>query len=718
MMTAPQARPAVSPLIAGASAPEPAPLLAPLLDVRGLTISYGNARGTLRAASDVGFAIRPGEVMGLVGESGSGKSTIAMAILDLLGGGGRVDSGEILFDGTDLRKLPASERRALRGDRIAAVFQDPFTSLNPALTVGRQIAEPLIQHKGLSPRQAAVRVEELLAEVGIRDPRRVAAAYPHELSGGMQQRALIATALGCEPKLLILDEPTTALDVTVEARIIELLAKLCDSHKLSALFVSHNLGIVNRICQTVTVLYGGVVVETGATGRVLSRPAHPYSKGLVAALPRITADRRHRLPSIPGTVAKLSGPPAACVFAPRCPFAEETCRSRPQAMLTDGDGDGDGVRCWKADTLANTPWPDEEAGASRPPGTKVAKTETRSAPLVEVEHLRKIYGASRSILPWLRRAGTVAVEDVSFTIGRGEVVGVVGESGSGKSTIGRALLALTEPSAGTVLFDGADLTQQVKRGDQTLRRRAQLVFQNSAASLNPRKTVGAAMDRPLVLAGRADAEERRKTVAGLLTRVGLPAAYADRFPHELSGGERQRVNIARALATDPDFVVCDEAVSALDVSVQANILNLLAELRDEMGLSYLFITHDIAVVSHIADRVLVVYGGTICEEGPIDRVLRPPYHPYTEALLSAVPRLAEDGQEAPRILLEDAATAPGGRGCAFAARCPRKLGVVCDDQAPPVHETADGHRIACHIPLATLSERAAVFPELAGDVQH
>jgi peptide/nickel transport system ATP-binding protein len=334
---------------------------------------------------------------------------------------------------------------------------------------------------------------------------------------------------------------------------------------------------------------------------------------------------------------------------------------------------------------------------------------------VEVDHLRKVYGASRSILPWLRRAGTVAVEDVSFTVGRGEVVGVVGESGSGKSTIGRALLALTEPSAGTVLFDGADLTRQVKQGDQDLRRRAQLVFQNSAASLNPRKTVGDAMDRPLVLAGRADAEERRKTVAGLLTRVGLPAAYADRYPHELSGGERQRVNIARALATDPDFVVCDEAVSALDVSVQANILNLLAELRDEMGLSYLFITHDIAVVSHIADRVLVVYGGTICEEGPTGRVLRPPYHPYTEALLSAVPRLAEDGQEAPRILLEDAAPTPGGQGCAFAARCPRKLGAVCDEQAPPVHRTDDGHRIACHIPLATLAERAAVFPELAGD---
>ncbi len=699
-MTAP-ATLSPSPLPASASATA-------LLEVRNLTISYGNARGTLRAASDVSFAIRPGEVMGLVGESGSGKSTVAMAILDLLGEGGRIESGEILFEGTDLRRLPAARRQALRGDRIAAVFQDPFTSLNPALTVGRQIAEPLIQHKGFTPRQAAPRVEELLAEVGIREPGRVARSYPHQLSGGMQQRVLIATALGCDPKLLILDEPTTALDVTVEARIIELLAGLCESHHLSALFVSHNLGIVNRICGSVCVLYGSEVVETGRTREVLARPVHPYTKGLVAALPRITAGQRHRLPSIPGTVSKLAGAPEACVFAPRCPFAEEACRSLPQALCTDDAGNS--VRCWKAEALAGTPWPEDEAAVQ---ARKVLPS--RSAPLVDVKGLRKVYGGGRSILPWLRHEGTVAVDDVSFTVSRGEVVGVVGESGSGKSTIGRSLLALIEPSAGTVLFDGADFVKQAKQGDRELRRRAQLVFQNSAASLNPRKTVGNAVERPLVLAGRQSEAERRDTVAKLLTRVGLPSAYADRYPHELSGGERQRVNIARALATDPEFVVCDEAVSALDVSVQANILNLLAELRDEMGLSYLFITHDIAVVAHIADRVLVVYGGTICEEGPIAQVLQPPYHPYTEALLSAVPRLAgpEDGPEPERILLEDATAPPGGGGCAFRARCPRKRGTICDEHAPPVQTTGDGHRIACHIPLSELAERAPIFPELA-----
>ncbi|CAO3419920.1 dipeptide ABC transporter ATP-binding protein [Azospirillum doebereinerae] len=684
---------------------------APLLDVRNLTIRYNTARGPLRAVSDVSFTIRPGEVLGLVGESGSGKSTVAMAVLDLLGEGGRIESGEILFDGTDLRRLDPARRRELRGDRIAAVFQDPFTSLNPALTIVRQISEPLIEHKGFSARQAATRAEELLAEVGIREPRRVAQSYPHQLSGGMQQRVLIATALGCDPKLLILDEPTTALDVTVEARIIELLAKLCESHHLSGLFVSHNLGIVNQLCGSVCVLYGSEVVETGRTGEVLANPIHPYTKGLVAALPRITAGRRHRLPSIPGTVSKLGGAPTACVFAPRCPFAEDTCRSTPQTLQTDVNGDA--VRCWKAQALLGMPWPQDDKPAPTP-----RERAKRTAPLVEVKGLRKVFGANRSILPWLRREGTAAVDDVSFTIGHGEVVGVVGESGSGKSTIGRALLALIEPSAGTVLFDGADFIKQAKEGNRDLRRRAQLVFQNSAASLNPRKTIGNAIERPLILAGRQGETERRGQVEKLLARVGLPTVYADRYPHELSGGERQRVNIARALASDPEFVVCDEAVSALDVSVQANILNLLGDLRDEMGLSYLFITHDIAVVSHIADRVLVVYGGTICEEGPIAQILRPPYHPYTEALLSAVPQLPGPGEGAQRerILLEDATSPPGGVGCAFRARCPRKLGAVCDEKAPPIRTAADGHRIACHIPLEELAGRAPVFPGLAPEL--
>jgi peptide/nickel transport system ATP-binding protein len=334
---------------------------------------------------------------------------------------------------------------------------------------------------------------------------------------------------------------------------------------------------------------------------------------------------------------------------------------------------------------------------------------------LEIDGLRKVFEAGRSILPWRRRSGTVAVDNVSFTVKRGEVVGLVGESGSGKSTIGRSILALIEPSAGSVMFDGVDFVEQAKHGDRNLRRRAQLVFQNSAASLNPRKTVGEAVARPLALAGLKDPQARRDKVVKLLTRVGLPVHYADRYPHELSGGERQRVNIARALASDPEFIVCDEAVSALDVSVQANILNLLAELRDEFGLAYLFITHDIAVIAHIADRVLVIYSGALCEEGPVGRVLRPPYHPYTEALLSAVPRLAgpKDGPQPARILLEDSQTTGTG-GCVFRDRCPRKLGAVCDERAPPIQTAADGHRIACHIPASVLAENPPVFPDLVG----
>jgi peptide/nickel transport system ATP-binding protein len=678
----------------------------PVLDVRNLTISYTSARGTQRAVTDVNLSVMPGEVVGLVGESGSGKSTVAMAVLDLLGEDGVIESGDIRFEGVDLQTLSATERRALLGHRIGSVFQDPFTSLNPAYTVGDQIAEPLIRHKGLSAAQAAPRVEELLAEVGIREPGRIARSYPHQLSGGMQQRALIATAISCEPKFLILDEPTTALDVTVEAKIIELLASLCERHKLAALFVSHNLGIVNRLCSSICVLYGSQIVETGRTRDVLADPVHPYTKGLIAALPHITAERHQRLPSIPGTVGKAAAMPTACVFAARCPFVEETCRNQAQALRKSAGGRD--TRCWKSDALKDAPWPTQAGLAA---ARKAPSQQT--APLIEVEGLCKTFDGGRALLPWRRRSGTVAVDDVSFTIERGEVLGLVGESGSGKSTIGRSILALIEPSAGKVTFDGADFVTRAREGDRELRRRAQLVFQNSAASLNPRKTVGDAIARPLVLSGLTEANARRAKVAELLSRVGLPVHYAERYPHELSGGERQRVNIARALASEPEFIVCDEAVSALDVSVQANILNLLSELRDELGLAYLFITHDIAVISHIADRVLVIYGGTLCEEGPIERILRPPYHPYTEALLSAVPRLAraKDGPERPRILLEDSMVATSG-GCIFRGRCPRKRGAVCDEQAPPVQTAADGHRIACHIPVAELAAGAPVFPDL------
>jgi peptide/nickel transport system ATP-binding protein len=679
----------------------------PVLEIRNLTINYASARGTLRAVTDVSLSIMPGEVMGLVGESGSGKSTVAMAVLDLLGEDGVIESGDILFEGTDLRELPATDRRALLGSRIGSVFQDPFTSLNPAYTVGDQIAEPLIRHKGLSTGEAAARVEALLAEVGIREPHRIARSYPHQLSGGMQQRALIATAISCEPKFMILDEPTTALDVTVEAKIIELLASLCERHSLSALFVSHNLGVVNRLCGSVCVLYGSQVVETGRTRDILARPAHPYTKGLIAALPHITAERHQRLPSIPGTVGKLAGAPQACVFAPRCPFAEDTCRNRPQTLTENAIGRS--ARCWKTDALVTTPWPAD----ATPVAFRTAPAREAAA-LIKVDGLCKTFDAGRSILPWRQRASTVAVDNVSFDIARGEVLGLVGESGSGKSTIGRSILALIEPTAGAVRFDGVDFIRQARAGDRDLRRRAQLVFQNSAASLNPRKTVGDAIARPLTLAGLHDVRTRRERVGELLTRVGLPAYYAERYPHELSGGERQRVNIARALASEPDFIVCDEAVSALDVSVQANILNLLSTLRDELGLAYLFITHDIAVISHIADRVLVIYGGALCEEGPIARVLRPPYHPYTEALLSAVPRLRRtpDEPEGTRILLEDAAKQNPG-GCVFSARCPRKCGAVCDEQVPPLQTAADGHRIACHIPVTELAKGRPVFPDLA-----
>jgi peptide/nickel transport system ATP-binding protein len=475
------------------------------------------------------------------------------------------------------------------------------------------------------------------------------------------------------------------------------------------LFVSHNLGIVDRLCRRICVLYGGEVVESGATSAILAAPSHPYTKGLVASLPRIAVQRRSRLPSIPGSFERSAAGPEGCAFAPRCPFVETSCRALPQSLLPTGRGGL--ARCWKSDRLAATPWPSPPASAREP-------QPVREVPLIEVNDLSKVYsqggflasirlertadGRRRLVR---RPAATVAVGGVSFTIGRGEVVGLVGESGSGKSTIGRGILGLIEPSGGEVIFDGEDFLTKAGRNDRSLRKRAQLIFQNSAASLNPRKTIGAAIERPLVLHQDMAPEARRARVAELLTHVGLAPAYAERYPHQLSGGERQRVNIARALATAPEFVVCDEAVSALDVSVQANILNLLADLRDEMGLSYLFITHDISVVAHIADRLIVLYGGRICEEGPVGQVLHPPFHPYTEALLSSVPQLvgAEWEGRPDSVLLDEPGPPPAPGGCPLRGRCPRKLGRICDEREPPMVEVGGGHRIACHIPIAQLA---------------
>ncbi len=657
---------------------------APMLDASGLSVAYPTPGGWLHALDDVSLSIPAGGVLGLVGESGSGKSTVLLALLGLLGPAARVQARRIAFDGQDLLARAA----ALRGRRIAMVFQDTAAALNPAMTIGTQVMEPLVLHRGLGPAAARARAAELLAEMGLPRPAQVMDLYPHQLSGGMKQRVGIATALTTEPDLLLLDEPTTALDVTVEAQILDLLDGLRARRGLSMLLVSHNLGIVDRLCDQVAVLYAGRLAEAGPVRRVLDAPWHPYTKGLLAALPR--PDRAQvRLSPIPGGLPNLTQKEPGCIFRPRCAFAAPGCE-QPQML----EGGAHQVRCHRAAEIADRPWPAEPA----PPPQ--AAHGRGAAPLVQGVGLsaRFVTGGFLRRLAGRPSLDVLAVDDVSLTIRVGEIVGLVGESGSGKSTLGRLLLRLVRASTGTLRFDDAAVGAQP---GTAFRRRAQIVFQNPDTALNPRQTISAILRRPLHRFGLARGAVAEQEVARLLDLVRLPRRYADRYPHQLSGGEKQRIGIARALASRPDFLVCDEAVSALDVSVQAAVLNLLRELRDELGVAYLFISHDIGVIAHIADRVAVMYRGTLVEEGPVRDVLHPPYHPYTELLLSCVPVIGRPRR--PLARPAEPASHEAAPGCKFAARCPRHLGPVCDTAPPPWQQAGPDHRIRCHIPLADLA---------------
>jgi len=606
-----------------------------MLLIDDLTVRYRTPGGEIEALSSISLKARKGSTLALVGESGSGKSTVALAAMGLLPQEATIPSGRILFDGQDIMIMNAEERRRLRGSRIGLIFQDPFSVLNPSLRVGDQVGEGLVHHRGFSTKRAFARAIELLDEVGIVKPEAVAKAYPHELSGGMRQRALIAGVLASEPDLLILDEPTTALDVTIEAQILELLEQLRRQRGLTMVFISHNLGVVRRIADEVAVLYAGQIVEQGRTEDVLQRPIHPYAKGLLAAIPRL-GERKGRLAAIPGRLPDLRNPPSGCRFAKRCPFATPDS-DKPQILRELGDRQ---VRCTNAEALRDTPWPRLSEGEQ----SAAIAPSPHAVPVVAVENLTKTFAlhsglAFKGWRPVATSTQIRPVDDISIEVAAGEVLGLVGESGSGKTTLGRSILRLIEPDSGTIRIAGEMVSGKPQRALEAMRRTAQIVFQNPDSSLNPRKTIGELLARPIERFGLAPSGEIPARVRQLLDLVRLPAHYVDRYAHQMSGGEKQRVGIARALATEPRFIVCDEPVSALDVSVQAAIVNLLADLRDRLGVAYLFISHDISVVAHLADRVAVMHHGKIVEIGPADEVMNAPKHPYTIKLLSVVPRV-------------------------------------------------------------------------------
>ena len=633
---------------------------APVLEVEDLSLSFPTWRGVAPALRDVSLKVGTGEIVGLVGESGSGKSVTAMSVLRLIPREAvRVGGGSILLLGRDVLTATEAELADLRGRLASMVFQEPMTALNPTMTIGRQITQVLQRHERLSDVAAEARAQTLLTEMQVQDAPRVLRSHPFELSGGLRQRVLIAMAFACNPRLLIADEPTTALDVTVQAQVLALLRERARERGTSVLFITHDLAVVAELCDRVYVMYAGRIVEHGATQGVLRRPLHPYTAALLRSLPE-QGQPRGMLASIPGTAATAADSETACAFRPRCAHAHDRCAALPPLVPPRGDL-ARAAACWLIDEDRALPAPT--------PAPDVPPTvQDEGLSLLRLEHLAVKFPAGRT---WrgAPRGYVYALNGIDLEVRRGETLGIVGESGCGKSTLGQTVMRLIRPTSGSVVFDGADIWAAAPDALHTLRRRFQVVFQDPQASLDPRMTAASAIAEPLRGTGLSPAK-RAERAALLAAQVGLRADMLSRYPHEFSGGQRQRIAIARALALQPDLLVLDEPTSALDVSVQAQILNLLLDLQARLRLTYLFISHNVAVVRHIGDRVAVMYLGQVVELGDAIDVLERPAHPYTRALLAAVPRLDSDAPVAPPVRDTEL---PSNRvlptGCFFRARC-------------------------------------------------
>ncbi len=680
-----------------------------LLEITDLRTEIQLKEGVVHAVDGVTLHVDEGETLGVVGESGCGKTMTALTIMQLLPNGGHIAGGSIKLGGRELTGLKPEEMRKIRGDDIGMIFQDPLSSLNPTMTVGQQIAEAVLLHRDVSKKEALDRAVEVLDLVGLPRATERVGEYPHQFSGGMRQRVMIAMALACDPKLLIADEPTTALDVTIQKQILELIDDLRRRLGMAVIMVTHDLGVIAGRADRVAVMYAGKVVETTDTSSLYANPRHPYTEALFHALPEKSAETRERLYSIPGAPPDLVNPPKGCRFAPRCRYATDKCRA--EAPDLTGETTAHTYRCFfpvgaKERTVAGhltvvapTVGAEEELLDELPVGAVV----------LEAKDLVKEFPVTKGMLQ--RKVGTVsAVAGVSFEIRKGETLGLVGESGCGKTTIGRMLVGLDKPTSGSVLFGGKDLARSSGRQYRRERRDIQYMFQDSYASLDPRMRAGSILREPLIVQGMGSRHEQQAKVREMLGKVGLPASWTERYPHEFSGGQRQRLGFARALLLNPQVIVADEPVSALDVSVQAQVLNMMRDLQREMGLTYLFISHDLSVVRYLSNHIGVMYLGKLVEIGTADEVYLRPAHPYTKGLIESAPT-ADPAAERAKVNAGITGELPSAihppSGCRFRTRCPIAQ-EICSTVEPELKPYGvANHMAACHFALQPPVEAVA-----------
>lgn len=653
-----------------------------ILDIEHLNVRFETFDGMFSAVRDVSLSIEKDESIGIIGESGCGKSTLSFSIMRYLAKNASVD-GSIRFKGEDLLAKPEKEMERYRGNRIAMVFQNPYSSLNPALTIGFQLDEVGMHHQNLTKQKAREATLEALRLMNLGDPKGIVRRYPHQVSGGIQQRICIAMAILCRPDLMILDEPTTALDVTTEAVILDSIKELREKLNMSLMYISHDMGVINKVAEQVVVMYNGEIVERGPKQKIFEEPKHPYTRALINCMPRGgVVKEKTKLNTITGYVKRRGEQETGCPFADRCDKRTATCEERYGIREISSKHFAACDRAYATDV------PDKLIEKLIPKPRSETKTARRE--LLRISNLHKVYGSRRKVY---------AVNGIDVSVTAGSVIGVVGESGCGKSTTGHMVSGLYKPTKGTIMFDGTDITLAWnKRSKETLKN-IQLIFQNPGRSLNPSHTVEQIIARPMKrLAQVSDSSERRRLIVEMLRKVDLGEEYLGKKPRQLSGGEQQRVAIARALSISPELIVCDEPTSALDVSVQASVLNLLNDLQVETDAAYMFISHDLNVINYLSDFIMVMYAGKICEYGKRDDVMSPPFHPYTEALLSAVPEVDPTKQKEVIELagqLPDPAKKP--HGCPFAGRCHRQIGKICETTYPPRVDISDTHFYYCHI---------------------